>query len=412
MNEAFTVRDQKLRARAARVIPGAMWGHQNAARLPPAYPQYFLRGEGCRIVDVDGREYIDFMCAWGPMILGYGHPAVEAAAARQLKLGDALNGPTERLVELAELMVDTIPHADWAMFQKNGTDATTACVMIARASGCRKILIANGAYHGAVPWCNPYPIGATDGDREHILRYDWNDAASLEAAAAQAGGDLAGVIVSAFRHDLGKPHELPSPDFAGAVRALCDRTGAAMIVDDVRAGFRLHIGGSWELVGVRPDLSAWSKAIANGYPLAMVTGNDRFRDAASKIFVTGSFWTGAVAMAAALETIRILKAEDGVGRMLAMGERLRRGLDRQARAHGQKLRQSGPPQMPVMLFDDDAERKRGWHFCTAALARGVYLHATHTMFLSAAHTEADIDRALEATEEAMNDTARTFGRQD
>ncbi len=411
MNETWVGADQKLRTRAARVIPGGMWGHQNAARLPAAYPQFFSRGEGCRIFDADGRGYIDFMCAWGPMVVGYAHPAVDAAAARQTSMGDALNGPTARLVELAELMVETIPHADWAMFQKNGTDATTACVMIARAEGKRKILIANGAYHGAVPWCNPYPVGATEGDREHIIRYDWNDEASLAAAAAQAGSDLAGVIVSAFRHDLGKPHELPTPAFAKAVRALCDQTGAAMIVDDVRAGFRLHLGGSWELVGVRPDLSAWSKAIANGYPLAMVTGSDRFREAASKIFVTGSFWTGATAMAASLETLRILKAEDGVARMKAMGERLRAGIDRQAAAHGQKLRQSGPPQMPVMLFDDDQDRKRGWHFCTAALSRGVYLHATHTMFLSAAHTDADIDQALEATEEAMHDTAVAFGRQ-
>ncbi len=138
MNETWVGADQKLRTRAARVIPGGMWGHQNAARLPAAYPQFFSRGEGCRIFDADGRGYIDFMCAWGPMVVGYAHPAVDAAAARQTSMGDALNGPTARLVELAELMVETIPHADWAMFQKNGTDATTACVMIARAEGKRK----------------------------------------------------------------------------------------------------------------------------------------------------------------------------------------------------------------------------------------------------------------------------------
>lgn len=403
--------DQALRTRAARVIPAGMWGHQNASRLPASYPQFFASANGCRIRDVDGREYIDFMCGWGPMILGYGHPGVEAAADRQRRAADGMNGPCGVLVDLAELMVDTIPHADWVMFQKNGTDATTACVMIARSGGRRKILLANGAYHGAVPWCNPNPAGATAEDREHIIRYDWNDIGSLEAAALAAGTDLAGVIVSAFRHDLGKAQEMPSPAFAQAVRALCDRTEAAMIVDDVRAGFRLHMGGSWELAGVRPDLSAWSKAIANGYPLAMVSGNERFRAAASRVFVTGSFWTGAVAMAAAIETVRILKAEDGIARMQAMGERLRAGLDRQATAHGQRLRQSGPAQMPMMLFDRDEDRARGWHFCSAALTRGVYLHATHTMFLSAAHTETDIDIALDATEDAMHETAREFGRQ-
>jgi glutamate-1-semialdehyde 2,1-aminomutase len=410
MDGSARSRDTELRARAARVIPGGMWGHQNVARIPAAYPQFFSSAKGCRITDADGREYIDYMCAWGPMVLGYGDPDVEAAAEAQRRAGDSLNGPTPRLVELAELMVETVGHADWVLFQKNGTDATTACVMIARgAAGKRKILMANGAYHGAVPWCNPYPAGATLEDRMHIIRYDFNDVASLAAAAAEAGSDLAGVLVSGFKHDLGKEHALASPEFAKAVRALCDRTGAAMILDEVRTGFRLDLAGSWEPLGVRPDLAAWSKAIANGWPLAMVTGNDRFREAASKIFVTGSFWTGGVAMAAAIATVTKLKRTGGIARMCAMGERLRSGLARQAAAHRQRLRQSGPPQMPVALFADDADRKRGWLFCAEALKRGVYLHATHTMFLSAAHAEADIDRTLEATEEAFAVVAKVLG---
>ena len=250
------------------------------------------------------------------MVLGYRDADIEAAVDAQRQRGNGLNGPTERLVELAELLVDVVPHADWAMFQKNGADATTTCVVIARAAtGRRRVLVARGAYHGAVPWCNPYPLGATAEDRLHVVPYDYNDAQSLAAAAESARGDIAAVIVSAFKHDFGKDHELPTPAFANAARALCDATGAALIVDDVRAGFRLHIGGSWELVGVRPDLAAWSKAIANGYALAAVTGNERFREGASKVFVTGSFWTEAVPMAAAIATIGKLKAGDGIGRM-------------------------------------------------------------------------------------------------
>lgn len=413
MNQTRTVTvpiDARLRHRASRVIPGGMWGHMNAARLPAAYPQYFSRAAGCHLWDVEGREYIDYMCAWGPMILGYNDPDVNAAADAQRAQGDVFNGPSERLVELAETFVGIVPHADWAMFQKNGTDATTTCAMIAReGTGKRKILVANGAYHGAVPWCNPYPNGATAEDRVHLIRYDFNDSASLERAAAEAGDDLAGVFVSAFKHDLGKPHELPSATFAAAARALCDRSGAALIVDDVRASFRLHMGGSWELMGVRPDLAAWSKAIANGYALAAVTGNDRFRDAASRIFVTGSFWYGAVSMAASLATIGKMQAIGGIDIMQRMGARLRAGIGDQAKAHGIKLQQSGPVQMPVILFDEDAERKKGWLFCCEALKRGVYMHAVHTMFLSAAHTEADIDRTLEATDAAFAEVARQFG---
>lgn len=107
-------------------------------------------------------------------------------------------------------------------------------------------------------------------DRAHILKFEWNDIASLEAAVAQAQGDLAAILVSAFKHDLGKDHIMPTVGFAKRCRELCDQTGAALIVDDVRAGMRLSLGGSWELVGVRPDLSAWSKAVANGYPLGYV----------------------------------------------------------------------------------------------------------------------------------------------
>lgn len=407
MNRQIIEADLSLRARASKVIPGGMWGHQNAARLPEGYPQYFSRAKGCRTWDANGRCYIDFMCAWGPMILGYSDPDVEAAAARQRELGDGMNGPSARLVELAELFVDTVPHADWAMFSKNGTDATTACVTIARAgTGRRKVLLARGAYHGAIPWCTPSVAGVTEEDRAHLIYYDYNDVESLEAAVDQARGDLAAILVSAFKHDLGKEHVLPSVEFARRARSLATEADAALILDDVRAGLRLHLGGSWETVGVRPDLAAWSKAIANGRALAAVTGNDRFRQAATRIFTTGSFWTAAVAMAASIATINKLRDTDGVERIRAVGQRLRDGLDMQAARHGMRLKQSGPVQMPVFLFEDDADLRIGNRFCLEALARGIYIHPTHTMFLSAAHTDADIDEALAATDEAMAVVAR------
>ena len=210
-----------------------------------------------------------------------------------------MNGPGEVLVELAELLVKTVAHADWAMLQKNGTDATTACVTIARAgTGRRKVLLARGSYHGAVPWCTPSLAGVTSEDRAHLIHFDYNDVASLEKAVEQAGNDLAAVIVTAFRHDIARDQELPTDAFATRARELCTAADAALIIDDVRAGFRISLAGSWEPLGVRPDLSAFSKAIANGYPLAAVTGVDRFREAATKVYVTGSFWYGAVAMAA------------------------------------------------------------------------------------------------------------------
>src|SRR5437879_3913068 len=143
--------DAMLRARARLVVPGGMWGHLNAARLPEGYPQFFASAQGCRVRDVDGREYIDFMCSWGPVVLGHRHPEVQAAAEAQAAKGDCFNGPGEVMVELAEDLVAMLPHADWAMFQKNGADATTSCVTIARAgTGKRKVLVARGSRRAAL----------------------------------------------------------------------------------------------------------------------------------------------------------------------------------------------------------------------------------------------------------------------
>ncbi|MBP9183808.1 MAG: aminotransferase class III-fold pyridoxal phosphate-dependent enzyme [Fuscovulum sp.] len=399
-------RDLALLDRARQVIPNGMWGHMATRMIAPGYPQFFARADGCRVWDVDGNDYIDFMCAWGPNVLGYHHPRVEAAALTQLKAVDSGNGPTETTVELAELMTATLDHADWCMFQKNGTDATTACVTIARAgTGRRKVLVARGAYHGAVPWCSPSIVGVTAEDRAHLIAFDWGDIASLEAAVDQAGDDLAAILLTAFRHDAGRDQEMPTREFLAAARAQCDRKGALLICDDVRAGFRLDVRGSWAAHGIKPDLAAYSKAIANGWPLAAIAGANSARTGAEKIFTTGSFWYGAAAQAAALETIRILRDTDALAHTQAMGQRFREGLDQAAARHGVRLRQTGPVQMPMVLVDGDENLRIGSALCLAALRHGIFLHPRHNMFLCAAHTAADIDRAIEGVDKAFADIA-------
>jgi glutamate-1-semialdehyde 2,1-aminomutase len=246
-------------------------------------------------------------------------------------------------------------------------------------------------------------------DRAHLIHFDYNDVQSLEKAADEAGPDLAAIIVTAFRHDIARDQEMPATAFAKRAREICDAGQAALIVDDVRAGFRIDLGGSWEPLGVRPDLSAWSKAIANGYPLAAVTGNDRFREAATKIYVTGSFWYGAVSMAAAVATIKTLRDTGAIAHMTAMGQRLRTGLDALAARHDLKIRQTGPVQMPMILFADDPAFTKGAAFCAAALRNGAYLHPKHNMFLSAAHSAADIDHILAAAAAGFESVADEAG---
>lgn len=402
--------DQDLRRRAAAVIPNGMYGHQSTRAMPDGYPQFLARGEGGRIWDIDGNEYVDLMCSYGPIVLGHHHPKVEAAVRQQLALADCQNGPSPAMVELCELFVDRVDHADWAMLAKNGTDATTMCVTIARAgTGKRKVMVARGAYHGAAPWCTPNATGVTAEDRAHLVHYTFNDEQSVKAAVEQHGDDLAAIVVSPFKHDARFDQELVDPEWARMLRRVCDDTGAALILDDVRCGFRLAYGGSWEPIGVKPDLSAWSKAIANGYPLASVLGNDRFRDAASSIYVTGSFWFSAVSMVAGIATITALGEEDGLGSMERAGQRLRDGLDAQARAHGLVINQTGPVTMPLLTFAADREFERANLWAGVAAQHGTYVHPWHNWFTCAAHTDDDIDRALVGTEEAFARVRATFG---
>jgi glutamate-1-semialdehyde 2,1-aminomutase len=394
--------DLKLRERARAVIPGGMYGHQSVARLAPGFPQFMRGGRGARVWDVDGNEYVDLMCSYGPVILGHGHPGVEAAAAAQAAQGDCQNGPGPVIVDLAELLVDTVRHASWALFAKNGTDATTLCCTIARAqTGRRKILVAGGAYHGSAPWCTPAPAGTTPQDRANLIRYTYNDLGSVQRAVAEAGDDLAGILVSPFKHDAGYDQELPEPQFARGLRALCDAAGAALILDDVRCGFRLHLGSSWEPLGVEPDLSAWSKAIANGHALAAVLGNDAFRDGARQVYATGSFWFAAVPMAAAIATITALREEGAVAAMDQAGAALRDGILAQAQSYGLAVNYTGPAALPYLTFAGDQGHALSDVFAARALRGGVYLHPRHNWFVSAALTGADLALVLAATDQAF-----------
>ena len=396
-------RDNELRERAVQVIPGGMYGHMSVLRrMPPEYPQYFERADGCRLWDVDGNEYIDYMCSYGPMIAGYGNPRIRAAADAQRARMDIANAPAAVIVDLAERLVQQVTHAEWAMFSKNGNDATTICVMCARARADKPvILVANGAYHGAQPWANYMSKGTPSDEHQYFQPYQFNNVTSLDEAASKVRGRLAGIIVSAFRHDAGHHQELTDPGFARRVREICDEEQAALILDDVRAGLRMSLDASWSAIGVHPDLSAWGKGLANGEPLAAVLGNDLYRDAMTKIFVTGSFWYQAAPMAAAIETLDVLRELNGPRLMGHLGQQLRDGLYEQAQRHGHGIIQSGPPQMPTLMFEDDPKAEKGMAFCGFAIKEGVFLHPWHNMFLSTSHTEEDIGQTLEATDRAF-----------
>jgi glutamate-1-semialdehyde 2,1-aminomutase len=404
--------DTALRERARRVIPGGMYGHLNTARLGPEYPQFMARGEGARVWDVDGREFIDLMCSFGPILLGHAVPEIDEAAARTSARGDVLNTPGPEMVELAELLCSEVAHAEWAMFAKNGTDANNLALVVARAhTGRRMVLMAHGSYHGIGGWAlPPESPGTTPEEHANTVYFDYNDLDSVEAAVAAAGEEqVAAIVCTPHRHDVFIDQELADPEFARGVRDICERIGALLIIDDVRAGARVDLRGGWACYGVRPDLSAWSKSLANGYPLAVALGTEPLSDAAARITATGSFWYAAAPMAAALVTIRILTETHGIARMEASGRRLQEGLRAQAERHGLQVSVSGPPQMPLLLFKDDPDFCKVRFWAGACATHGVYLHPVHNWFVSAAVDDAVIEEVLERTDRALADTAEQIG---
>lgn len=397
-----TANDLALRKRAKAVIPNGMYGHMSTMFLHEDVPQFLTRGKGAYMWDADGNRYVDYMCGWGPILFGYADETIDGACIDRLNKGESLTGPTELMVELAEEFTSMITNADWAMFCKNGTDANTIALMAARNyRGKKTIIRAKDAYHGAAPWCNNVHPGTIDEDRAHQIFCDYNDVASLEAAVAAAGSDLAAIFATPIKHDSFMEQEGPSLAYARKARELCDLHDAILIVDQVRTGFRIARGCSWSEFGVYPDVTTWGKAIGNGHPISAVLGSDKVRHAAGHMMTTGSYWFSGAPMAASLATLKMIRETDYLERMNANGERLRAGLDEIATRHGYSLSQSGPVTMPQIMFNDDQNFAKGYCWGRQLLERGVYFHPWHNMYLSAAMTAADIDFTLEAADSSF-----------
>jgi glutamate-1-semialdehyde 2,1-aminomutase len=410
MTRSFA-RSLALFERAAAVIPGGIYGHTSpAATLPGASPYYADRAKGCRYWDVDGNEYVDLLCGYGPIVLGYEHPEVEAAAEEQLRRGNTFNHPAPVMVELAERLVGLVDFASWAVFGKNGSDMTTWSLQAAREhTGRKKILKVAGGYHGSHAWCTPGHGGLIEEDYAHVHAFPWNDLEAFERLLRQHAGQVAGVIVTPFHHPAFGDSQMPAPGFLPGIEAACRRQGIVLILDDVRGGFRLHLGGSHRAFGFEPDLICFSKALSNGHPLSAALGRQELKRAAGRVFLTGSFWNSAVPMAASLATLRVLERENSIERMAQTGKTLREGMLAAAARHGLAVRYTGPDAMPFMTFADETNFYRSQVFCREAVLRGVFFHPHHNWFLSAAHGPADIEEAVAAADAGFAAVRAEFG---
>ncbi len=397
----------ELDERAAKALPRGVAGHFSPQVNWPGSPHFIARAEGSRIWDVDGNEYIDMMCSWGPIVLGYLNPEVEEAVAHQHAMVDCGPGAAPVMVDLAEKLVSLIDDAAWTLFAKNGADVTTLGVTLARAhTGKRTVLVANGAYHGSLPWCNPDVQGTVPGDRADLAYFDFNDLDSVGAAMEAHQGDVAALIVSPYRQPAGFDQQAPEREFAVGLRELCDQHDALLIHDEVRTGMRLELGSAWRQFGVVPDLSAWGKATANGYALASLVGKEEVREAAAKVFATGSFWWTGDAMAASLATLEIMERDDSLAKMRSWGTSFQQGILAAAEARGVEVVVTGPPTMPYARFvADDDDRAIADIFTAACGKHGLYLHPRHNWFVSAAMDGRDLDQALTAVEAGVDAVA-------
>lgn len=395
-------------ARALKVIPAGIYGHlgpTGGCAIPAsAYPKFASRTEGAYFWDLDNNRYIDYMCAYGPNVLGYNDHDVEAAVRNQSQFGDCATLPLTTMVDMAELLVDTVAMADWAFFAKNGGDVTSLALMVAKAAtGRTKTVLVKGNYHGVAPWTQKMGApGVAEQDVSNNLYVEWNNIDQLRQVFTEYRGEIACFMSTPYWHPAFVDNVLPDPDYWQQVRQLCDEHGVVLAIDDVRCGFRLDIQGSDYHYGFKADLMCFCKALGNGYNFSALCGNDALRDAAASVFYTGSYWLSAVPFAAGLATINKLAHTEGVKTMNQLGTQLTTGLQDVANQHGFKLVISGEPSMWYMRIANDDSLMLHQQWVAECVKRGVFFTNHHNLFMNCAISNDDIQYTLDVAAEAFS----------
>lgn len=395
---------KNLLERALRVIPG---GHHLSGRplLPPGEaPHYMTRGKGSHCWDVDGNEYIDYVCAFGPFLLGYAHPVIDAAAWEQLQRGHLLPLNHPMHIEFAERLVARFPGAEMATFFKTGSEATTAALRIARAATGRRRVVRCG-YHGWHDWCLPLERFVPAGLDAQVPEIDVRDPESLSKILALHQGEVAAVIVAP---------EMILPTSAAVFRELMAEThrhGAVFVLDEVKTALRIKPGSFQEYVGIVPDLTTLSKALGNGWPIAAVVGKRDVMQHAAGMHLSATFHGDTAAMAAALAMLNFVDTHDVAEHVWNLGERLINGLNELAQRHGVPAVAFGEPlpPMPFLKFKaetPDLNSALVSTFYSEVLAQGILLHPRHLWFISYAHTAEEIDRTLHVADGAFAAAAK------
>ena len=402
-----TAKSDEWYARATEVIPAGVYGHLGPAEgqfIPVnRWPRFSEKAKGSYFWDVDGNKYLDFMCAYGPNVLGYADEDVDAAAIEQIKKGNCVTSPDKIMVECAELLVDTVNCADWAFFAKNGNDATQGAILTARAHTHRKKLIFfNGFYHGVSPMVQKidYP-GVTPEDVANNLYTPWDDIDNFRRLLAENEGEIAAVIAQPYNHGNFSDNSFPIDGFWKDVREECTKNGIVLIVDDVRCGFRLDLAGSDHFFGFEADIICFCKALANGYNMSAFCGKEFLKNAASSLSYTGSYWMSAVPFAACIATLNKLKQIDAPKLFDSLGREVTSGLQKAGAEHGFNLVVSGAPALFYLRIANDDSLLLHQEWVAECVNRGLFITSHHNHFINASLTHEDINRAVEIAEDAF-----------
>jgi glutamate-1-semialdehyde 2,1-aminomutase len=413
--------------RARACIPGGVNSPARAFGAVGGEPPFIERGDGAYLFDVDGNRYVDYVGSWGPHILGHGHDAVIAAVKEALSRGTSFGAPTELESILAELVIEAMPSIQLVRMVSSGTEATMSAIRLARGHTGRNVIVKfAGCYHGhvdsllvqagsgALTHGHPSSPGVPAGCTADTLVLEFNDIAGIEAAFDHRGAEIAGVILEPVVGNMGVV--LPEPGFLEAVRELCTRHGALLIFDEVMTGFRLAYGGAQERFGVKPDLTTLGKIVGGGLPVGAYGGRaDVMRSISpvGPVYQAGTLSGNPLAMASGIATLRTLKQSKPYERLEAATERLSRGLVQAATAAGVTHTVASIGSMFTLFFNPDPVRsyrvaarcdtRQFARYFHGMLERGIYLPCSQfeANFVSAVHTDADIDATIAAAREVL-----------
>ncbi len=412
--------------RACRVIPGGVNSPVRAFGAVGGSPVFVRRGEGSRIYTADGRELMDFCGSWGALILGHAHPAVVEAIHRAVRDGTSFGACTEREVELAERLCATIPYVERVRLVNSGTEACMTAVRLARGyTGRNKILTFDGGYHGHA---DPFLVsagsglltsgiassaGVPEGATADTLVVPYNDMAAVDAIMADHGRDVAAIMVEPLAGNMGLV--LPEAGFLEGLRRVADSTGALLIFDEVITGFRLGPTTYGALRGITPDLTCLGKIIGGGMPIGAVGGRAEIMECLAPlgpVYQAGTLSGNPIAVAAGLSTLRTVIETNPYPAVEGLGKSLEEGIARHAMSRNVPLRCVRLGGMFTIFFSTQPVRHRAEAkrcdtrayacFFHEMLERGFYLPPSQfeVCFISAAHTEEDIQRFVRAVEEA------------